>query len=106
MSRRTLVAATSSSALLHVMPFARDAIAAEPAPIPLADVEKQAFLDVMGDLNALPSSQRQAFLAALQWLADRDTDGTIPTGMTMREAIAAGHITVTQRDGYLWYQAA
>jgi hypothetical protein len=124
MSRRTLVAAASASALLHVMPIARDAIAAEPAPTPLADVpaplpsplrplaqtathaEKQDFLDVMRDLNALPPSQRQAFLNALHWLADRFDDGTIPTGMTMREAIAAGHITVTRRDGYLWYQAA
>jgi hypothetical protein len=105
-SRRTLVAAASASALLHVMPIARDALAAEPAPIPPADVEKSAFRDVLRDLNALPPSQRTAFLTALHWLADRFDDGTIPTGMTMREAIAAGHITVTRRDGYLWYQAS
>jgi hypothetical protein len=68
--------------------------------------EKPALLDVMRDLNARSASQRQAFLAYLQWLADRDTDGTIPTGMTVQEAIATGHITVTRRDGYLWYEAA
>jgi hypothetical protein len=64
--------------------------------------EKQELLDVMRDLNSLPPSPQQAALNALHWLADRDADGTMPTGMTVREAIAAGHITVTRRDGYLW----
>jgi hypothetical protein len=124
MSRRTLVATASASALLHVMPIASRASAADPTPFPLADMpaplpsplrpraqtathaEKQEFLDVLRDLNALSASQRTAALTALHWLADRFEDGTIPSGTTVREAIAAGHITVTRRDGYLWYQAA
>jgi hypothetical protein len=65
-------------------------------------VEKQDLRDVMRALSTLSASPRQAALDVLEWLADRDADGTIPTDMTVREAIAAGHITVTRRDGYLW----
>jgi hypothetical protein len=50
-------------------------------------VEKQDLRDVMRALSTLSASPRQAALDVL---------------MTVREAIAAGHITVTRRDGYLW----
>jgi hypothetical protein len=124
MNRRTLVTAASAATLVHVLPMASEASAAEPVPTPLEDLpeplrsqfrhfaqtatraEKQAFGDVLMALLTSTPSQREAALDGLAWVEDRYADGTIPAGMTASEAIDAGHITVTRRDGCVWYQAA